>query len=157
MIITAGQLNSASLDKAYSFYQDRFSDAGGFVFTLVGSFKTDNLRPYLEAYLGCLPSTNRKETYKALNIHPPAGQFTKTVHKGIGDKSSVQLVFSGDYDYSEANNVQMDALEAIVQIKLDERLREKDGKVYSPGVKADYKKIPEGRYSFNIYFELRPI
>lgn len=156
MVVNNEQLNAASLDKAFNFYQDRFSDASGFVFTLVGNFDVETIKPFLAAYLGSLPATNRKETYKNLGIHPPAGQITKTVYKGIGDKSSVQLVFSGDYEYNEANNVQIDALESILQIKLDERLREKEGQVYSPGVKADYKKIPEGRYSFTVFFECAP-
>jgi len=156
MVITPERLSTASLDKAYAFYQDRFADASGFVFTLVGNFDIKVIEPYLEAYLGSLPSTNRKETYKNLGIHPPAGQITKTVNKGIGDKSIVELVFSGNYDYNEDNNVQMDALESILQIKLDQRLREKEAQVYSPGVKASYKKVPEGIYSFTIYFECAP-
>ncbi len=156
MVVTAAQLSAASLDKAFAFYQDRFADASGFTFSLVGNFDVKTIEPYLEAYLGSLPSTNSKETFKNLDIHPPAGQITKTVYRGIGDKSSVQLVFSGAYDYNEANNVQMDALESILQIKLDQRLREKEGEVYSPGVKADYKKIPAGAYTFTIYFECAP-
>ncbi len=156
MVVTPERLNAASLDKAYAFYQDRFADASGFVFTLVGNFDVKTIEPYLEAYLGSLPSTNSKQTFKDLAIHPPAGQITKTVYKGIGDKSSVRLVFSGSYDYNEDNNLELDALESILQIKLDERLREKEGQVYSPGVKADYKKIPDGTYSFTIYFECAP-
>ncbi len=156
MVITEALLNTANLDKAYAFYKDRFADASGFVFTLVGNFDVATVKPYLEAYLGSLPSTNSKETYKNLNINPPSGQITKTVYKGIGDKSSVQLVFSGDYDYNEANNLQMDALESILQIKLDEVLREKEGEVYSPGVRAGYKKIPGGRYTFTVYFACAP-
>jgi len=156
MVVTPQQLAAASLDKAYAFYQDRFADASGFVFNIVGNCDVKTLTPYLEAYLGALPTTNSKGTYKDLNINPPAGQITKTVYKGIGDKSTVQLVFDGPFDYNEDNNLQMDALEAILQIKLNERLREKDGKVYSPGVKADYKKIPEGRYTMTIYFECAP-
>ncbi|MDR3696678.1 insulinase family protein [Mucilaginibacter sp.] len=156
MVVTPELLAGANLDKAYAFYQDRFADASSFVFTLVGNFTVDQIKPYLEAYLGGLPATNKKETYKVLDVNPPGGQLTKIVNKGIGDKSTVELVYSGTYDYNEDNNVQMDALEAIMQIKLDERLREKDGKVYSPGVKASYKKIPDGRYSFTVYFECAP-
>ncbi|MDB4902115.1 MAG: peptidase [Mucilaginibacter sp.] len=156
MVTTPELLNKASLDKAYAFYKDRFADASGFTFTLVGNFTVDVIKPYLEAYLGGLPSTNNKETFNNLNIHPPAGQITKTVYKGIGDKASVQLVFSGDYDYNETNNIQLDALEQILQIKLIERLREQESGVYSPGVRASYKKIPGGRYSFTIYFGCAP-
>jgi zinc protease len=103
-----------------------------------------------------LPASNKKETYNNLHIYPPAGAVTKTVYKGIGDKASVQLVFDGDYEYNDANNIQVDALEEILQIKLTERLREKEGGTYSPGVRASYKKIPNGRYTFTIFFDCAP-
>jgi len=156
MVVTTDRLNSASLDKAYAFYKDRFADASGFTFTFVGNFTLETIKPYLEAYLATLPAGNKKETYNNLHIYPPAGQITKTVNKGIGDKARVQLVFDGDYDYNDANNIQVDALEEILQIKLTERLREKDGGTYSPGVRASYKKIPNGRYSFTIFFDCGP-
>jgi zinc protease len=157
-ITTPGRLNTATLDKAYDFYKARFSNANGFTFTFVGNFSVQEITPLLETYLGGLPSSNDsvKQNYKNLNIHPPAGQITKTVYKGIGDKSSVQLVFSGDYDYGEINNLQLDALESILRIKLTERLREQESGVYSPGVRADYVKIPNGRYTFSIYFGCAP-
>ena len=156
MVVTPDQIKQASLDKAYDFYKDRFADASAFTFTFVGNFEVETIKPYLEAYLGSLPSTNKNETYKNLNIFPPAGQINKTVFKGIADKATVQLVYSGSYDYNEANNLQVDALEEILQIKLTERLREKESATYSPGVKAGYKKIPNGRYSFTIYFDCAP-
>jgi zinc protease len=156
MVVTPERLNKASLDKAYSFYKDRFADASSFVFTFVGNFDVEVLKPYIEAYLGGLPTINHKETYRNLNIFPPAGQITKIVNKGIGEKASVQLVFNGAYEYNEANNIQIDALEEILQIRLLDRLREKDGGTYSPGVRANYKKIPNSRYSFTISFECAP-
>ncbi len=156
MVVTPERLNKASLDKAYAFYKDRFGDASGFTFTFVGNFDVEVLKPYLEAYLGGLPSTNKKETYKNLNIVPPGGQITKTVNKGIGEKASVQMVFSGAYDYNDLNNIQIDALEEILQIRLLDRLREKDGGTYAPGVRANYKKIPNSRFSFTVSFTCAP-
>jgi zinc protease len=153
---TPALLNAASLDKAYSFYKDRFADASGFTFTLVGNFDIATIKPLLETYLGGLPSTQSNQTYKDLHIHPPAGQISKTVFKGIGDKATVRLVFSGDYDYNPQNNIQMDALEAILQITLTDRLRQQESGVYSPGVRASYVKIPDGRYSLTIYFTCAP-
>ena len=156
MVTTLPRLNAATLDKAYDFYKKRFADASGFTFTLVGNFNIETIKPYLEHYLGGLPSTNSKETYKNMNIEPPAGLITKTVNKGVGEKSTVQLVFSGDYDYNEANNIQVDALEEILNIKLIERLREQESGVYAPGVRAGYHKIPGGRYTFTISFGCAP-
>lgn len=156
MVTTLSRLNAATLDKAYDFYKKRFADASGFTFTLVGNFNVETVKPYLEHYLGGLPSTNSKETYKNMNIQPPAGVITKTVNKGVGDKSTVQLVFSGDYDYNEANNIQVDALEEVLNIKLIERLREQESGVYAPGVRASYRKVPGARYTFTISFGCAP-
>ena len=156
MVTNAKLLQNASLDKAYSFYKDRFADANGFTFTLVGSFDPEKVKPLLEKYLGGLPSANRDETYKNLGIHIPAGQVTKNVYKGLEDKSSVQLVFSGEFDYNDANNLQLNALKEILSIKLIERLREKESGVYAPGVRASAAKIPAGRYSLTVSFGCAP-
>jgi len=156
MPLTIAKLDAASLDKAYDFYKARFADASGFTFTLVGSFDIEKIKPLLEKYLGGLPSTNHPETFKVLGIHAPTGQLTKNVYKGIGDKSTVQMVFSGNFDYNLANKQQLDALEEILNIKLIERLREKEGGVYSPGVSIGYSKIPMSRYSATIHFTCAP-
>jgi len=156
MVPTADMLKNASLDKAYNFYKDRFADASGFTFVLVGNFDAEKIKPLLEKYLGGLPSTNRNETYKNLGIHAPAGQITKNVYKGIGDKSSVQMVFSGDYEYNEDNDLQIEALKEILSIKLIERLREKESGVYAPGVRYSVSKIPAQRYNITVLFGCAP-
>lgn len=156
MATTLDQINNASLDKAYAFYKDRFADAGSTTFTITGSFEVEKIKPLLEQYLGGLPSTKRGETYKNLHIVPPTGLVTKTVYKGIGEKASVQMAYTGEYTYNEANNVQVDALGAILQFRMLERLRQKESGVYSPGVSASYSKLPNGRYSVTIYFGCAP-
>jgi zinc protease len=157
MTITDDRLNAASLDKGYDFYKDRFADASGFTFTFAGNFTVAQIAPYLETYLGALPSSHHNETYKDLGIHPPSGQITKTIYKGIGNKSIVQLVFSGSYDYNEINNLQLDALEGILDIKLIERLRDKESGVYTPSINTTYVKFPEGRYKFIVSFGCDPV
>jgi zinc protease len=151
MAATTDKLNAASLDKAYDFYKARFADAGNFTFTFTGDFSVNAIIPYLATYLGSLPSTNSEETFKNLGIHPPAGQVTKTIYKGAGNKATVQLIFSGDYNYNDENNTQIDALEEILNIRLVDSLKDDNG-IYSPGVRVNYAKNPEGRYKVTISF-----
>jgi zinc protease len=153
---TVALLNTATLDKAFAFYKTSFADAGAFTITIVGSFDVRSIKPLLETYLGSLPGGNSKKMYKDLMMYPPEGQVTKIVNKGIGDKSNVQLVFSGDYDYNDVNNMQMDALEEVLNIKLIERLREQESGVYAPGVRARYIKVPKGRYTISVGFGCAP-
>ncbi|MGF7079245.1 M16 family metallopeptidase [Mucilaginibacter sp. UYCu711] len=151
MAATADKLNAASLDKAYDFYKARFADASNFTFTFTGDFSVNAIIPYLATYLGSLPSTNGKETFKNLGIHPSAGQVTKTIYKGAGNKATVQLIFSGDYNYNDENNTQIDALEEILNIRLVDSLKDGNG-IYSPGVRVNYGKNPEGRYKVTLSF-----
>ena len=146
----------ANTDRAYEIYKDRFADASDFTFFMTGNFKPDDVKPLIEKYLGALPSTNRKESYKDLGIRIPAGKITKNVYKGIEAKSRASLVFSGDYTYNDDNNLQLDALEEILNIKLIEVIREKESGVYGIGAQSSYSKIPAQQYSFRIGYGTGP-
>ena len=149
---TVERLNTADMDKGYAFYKDRFSDASNFTFVVVGNFNVEQIKPFMQSYLGSLPSTNKKETFKNLKMYPAPGQITKTIYKGVDDKANVQMIYSGSYVFNEANNLQLDALEEVLNIKLIERLREQESGIYAPGIRANYVKNPEGRYTVTISF-----
>ncbi|MDF3077743.1 MAG: peptidase domain protein [Sphingobacteriaceae bacterium] len=153
---SVAKLEQINLDRAYEIYKQRFADASDFTFTFVGAFDVDKIKPLLEQYLGGLPSSNRKEQAPDLGIYPPAGKLVKQVYKGQEQKSTVRLLFSGDYNYNEADNLQLDALAEVLNIKLIERLREDEGGVYGVGAGASYSKYPKGRYSFTISFGCGP-
>jgi zinc protease len=153
---TLEKLDQINVDKAYRIYKERFADAGNFTFTFVGSIDTNTIKPLLEKYLGSLPALNQHEQAKDLNIHAPAGRIEKTVYKGTEPKATVYLVYTGKYDYSPENNVEMDAMKETLEIRLLQRLREDESGVYSPGVQEITTKLPQQRYSFIIHFGCAP-
>ncbi|CAM3795639.1 pitrilysin family protein [Mucilaginibacter galii] len=153
---TLATLDKINLDKAYAIYKERFSDASGFTFVFTGSIDTTAIKPLLEKYIASLPARNKKEEAKDLHINIPAGQIAKTVYKGTEAKANVILVFSGLFDYSLANNMKMDALKETIQIRLIERLREEEGGVYSPSIRATTTKLPQGRFSLSVLFGCAP-
>ncbi|GGH09458.1 M16 family metallopeptidase [Mucilaginibacter phyllosphaerae] len=150
------KLNQLDLDKSYNIFRKQFADAANFTFTFVGDFEIDKVKPLIEKYLGSLPATYTHERAKDLGIHPPAGNITKIIEAGREPKATVSLKFTGDYDYSYANNLEMDAMAEVLQIRLIERLREQESGVYSPGVNVRYNKIPSARYVFSISFGCAP-
>ncbi len=150
--ITIPELSEINLDKAVSFYKQRFTNAADFVFTFVGNFKLEEIKPLLATYLGSLPATGNKETFKDLGLEPLSGDITKKVYKGLEDKANVSLVYHGNYNYSDKENLQLDALKAILEIKILERLREKESGVYSPRVNVTYDNEPKAQYSVGISF-----
>lgn len=154
--MTENKLNRVDLDTSYRIYKERFENADDFTFVIVGSFTEEEILPLISKYLGALPGTGREEQPKDLDIHIPEGTISTTIYEGIADKATVRLVFSGPYHYSRENNMQLDALAEIMQIRLTERLRESEGGTYSPGVYASYSKYPDSRYSFTIAFDCAP-
>ena len=154
--ISVARFDMTNPDRAYEIYKERFADASDFTFYLTGAFKVEQIKPLLEKYLGGLPAQNKKETYKDLGIRIPAGKISKLVYKGIEPKSRASLVFSGDYTYNDDNNLQLDALEEIMNIKLIEVIREKESGVYGIGAQATYSKIPAPRYTVRIGYGTGP-
>ncbi|MCE7058919.1 pitrilysin family protein [Dyadobacter sp. CY343] len=149
-------VDKVNLDRAAEMYKDRFSDASDFVFTFVGAFKVDAIKPLLEKYLGSLPSTERNDDFQHPNIFPPKGKIEKTIYKGLEPKSRVTLVSSGEYEYNPENNIQIEALQEVLQIKLIEALREEESGVYGVGVSESTDKFPTGHYRFSIGFGCAP-
>ncbi len=152
MPTTLQDLDRISLDKAYAFYKDRFADASGQTFVFVGNFEVEKLKPLITTYLASLPALNKNENFIDRGVNPPKGKVSKTVNRGLEDKVNVQLYFHDDYEYSAENNVQLDALKAALEIKILERLREKESGVYSPNVSLSIQKIPTAHYYFTISF-----
>jgi zinc protease len=154
--LTPDRLSKVDVDRASAIYKDRFADASDFTFFFVGNFKEKDIKPLIEKYLGGLPVTNRKENYRDLGIRIPSGKIEKSVTKGIEQKSTVQLVFSGDFVWNTENTTQVDALAEVLEIKLTETLREEESGVYGVGVSGAYAKIPAQRYTFRIGFGCAP-
>ena len=143
-------IKGISKDRAFEIYKDRFANASDFTFTIVGSFTEEEIKPYLEQYLAALPNTGRKEEARNLGILEPQKGTQTIVKKGKEEKVTVRLAYYGDFDYSEQEELNLTALESILNIKLIERLREEESGVYGVGASGSASKYPTGRYSFNI-------
>jgi len=150
--LDANGLKQVNQQRALEIYKDRFADASDFVFTIVGSFTEEEIKPYIEQYLASLPSLNRQDKAKDLGLYEPSQGFEKIVHKGQDQKATVVLTYYGDYTYNEQENLNMDALESVLTIKLLERLREDESGVYGTGARASTSKLPKNRYSFTVSF-----
>ena len=154
--MTVDQIDQIDPHLAYAIYKQRFADASDFTVTIVGSFTEEELMPLVLQYLGALPATDRQEEARDLGLYPPAEGLERTVYRGKEQKSSVRLYYFGDYDYSETENMQLDALESILNIKLIERLREDESGVYGVSARASYSKSPRLRYSFSVAYGTSP-
>ena len=150
------EMEKVDLDIAYKFYQDRFADASDFIFTIVGNFKVEEMKPLLEKYIGSLPATNRKETWVDHGIRPPKGVVKKEIKKGTDPKSMVAIMFNGEMKYDRKTAFQLKVLSEVLTIKLIENLREEKGGVYGAGSRAYAGKEPFENYQISIQFPCAP-
>lgn len=155
-IPTPESFDAIDMNRAVEIYKERFANAGDFSFVLVGNVDTNTAKPLLETYLGSLPSTGKKETYKDVGIEIKKGQIETDVFAGVDDKSQVQIVLSGDYDYTLENNGLMNAIASILSNKMIETLREEMGGVYGAGARAAPSQYPKETFTFNISFPCKP-
>ncbi|HMI49236.1 MAG TPA: insulinase family protein, partial [Gemmatimonadaceae bacterium] len=154
-------VSAAIIDKidpvqSFDFYKSRFADASGFTFVFVGNFKLDSIKPQIAKWLGALPSTGRKETWRDTGIRPPKGVVQRVVKKGAEQKARTALIFTGPFEYTRQNRYYLNALAELLNIKLREALRENMGGTYGVGVSPSASRDPLPSYQFTFGFSSAP-
>ncbi len=150
------KINKINLDKAFEFYQERFSDASDFTFIFVGNFEESTINPLITSYLGALPTKGRKETWKDTKSRMTTKKLDRRFNIGQDDNASVRLIINGDYEYSPENDLQLDGMTRVLGILLLEQIREKMGGVYSIGAYNRTNKLPDANYSIFVPYGCDP-
>ncbi len=145
-----------NLDRALEIYRERFGNANGFTFIIVGSFDLKAAGNLAATYLGSLPSAGSAGTFKDLGIRPVKGVVKKEVYRGTEPKSYISLNFTGETTYTQEAALHLQALIEILNIKLIETLREELSGVYGAGANGNMSKIPYGNYSISISMPCGP-
>jgi zinc protease len=153
---TAATVAQWNLDKSLAFYKARFANAANFTFVFVGSFTPDRLRPLVENYIASLPSTGARETWRDLGIVPPRGVVERTVEKGIAPKSAVSIVFTGPFEYDDANKLALRTMVMLLQSKLSDAIRQELGGTYSITATSETAKFPKQEFRVKIDWTCDP-
>jgi zinc protease len=155
-IPTEAQFNQVNLDRLLAIYKDRFADASDFTYFMVGNFKVQEVIPLLEKYIGGLPSTGRKETWK--NVEPgfPKGLVAVDVPKNSEPQSLVAMVWKGDFKWKDKYRQGFAMLMNILSIKLRESMREEQSGVYGVSFNGSSVKYPEPEYTITSTWGCNP-
>jgi len=154
--VTPAVFAEVNPDKAIAFYRDRFADASDFTFVFVGNVDTTALRPLVERYFASLPSIGRKETFRDNGGAPPKGVVQRVVNKGSEPKANTMIQFTGACVSTPQSRFMFRALTTLVQMRLNETLREKLGGTYSPNVGGGCSREPRPEYTIQIAFGSSP-
>ncbi|MCU0418366.1 MAG: insulinase family protein [Cyclobacteriaceae bacterium] len=153
----AEDYNQVNVDRALEIYRERFSNANGFTFVIIGAFQLDKIKPLIANYLASLPSDKTKtSTYKDIGLRPVRGVVKKEVKKGTEAKSFIAMQFTGEAAYSAAEQLKLQALIETINIKLIETLREKMSGTYTGGMSGSLSKYPYEGYTVNGFIPCGP-
>ncbi len=150
------EAENLDLERGFEIYQDRFADAGDFTFIFAGNFDEAEMTNLAQTYLGTLPTSSRQETWQDVAPDLPDGMLQTDVYKGEGERSVVQLVFSGPAEVTPETELKVDAVAGILDIMLRAKLREELGGVYSVSAYGFTNDLPNPSYMLVVAFATDP-
>ena len=153
--LTASTFAEVDPNKALKFYKDRLANAGNFTFAIVGNVKLDELKPLVERYIGSLPA-GKPETFRDIGEEKPKGVIERTVKKGTEPKAFTHFIFTGPAVYAPENRFAFRAMNMLMQMRLDEVLREQLGGTYSPQVGGGINRIPHQDFEEHVEYGSSP-
>ncbi len=156
IIPTDADWDKISYDKVLEVHRKRFGNMNGFVFTFVGSFSLDSIKPMIETYLASLPSISTAENWKDLGIRSIAGPFDQKVLKGSDPKSFVDLHMEGPAEWSMEDAHIFYSLGKILERTYIDKLREEMREVYGLMVRTSIEKVPYQHYQMEIIIPCAP-
>ncbi len=145
-----------NVDRALAIYKERYGNATGFTFVLVGKFDVATIKPLLATYLGSLPAVPAKSAFKDVGLRPVKGVVKKEIKKGTEPKSFIRMFWNGEAPYSETELLKVQALTEVINIKLIESLREELSGIYGGGMFGNLNKNPYNNYSLGVSLPCGP-
>jgi zinc protease len=150
------EFSQISLDRSIAIYRERFSSAKDLTFVMVGSFDAAKVRPLLATYLGSLPTPEIPTAWRDVGLRPVKGVVKRAVYSGSEPKSTISLTFTGEAPFSEAEQMRLQALVEVLNIRIIEVLREQLSLIYGGSAGGQLGRIPYGNYTLAVTLPTGP-
>jgi len=155
-IPTREDYDKINLDRVLQIFHNEVSLADGYHFFIVGNINPETAKPLIETYLGSLPVSMKPVGFKDNGVRRIKGVKEITVKKGTEKKSAIRSIYWGEMPYSEENDLKVQALTEVLNIKVIEELREKMGAIYGGGFNGSTVKDPYEYYNVQLQLPCGP-
>ena len=155
--VKSEMIDQIDYNRIMEIYKERFKEAGDFTFLFVGNINLEEAKPLIETYLGGLPTINRKENFKDIEMN-----IQKGIHKNVFEKqletpkATVISIISGDCELNPKNSLLMTILSQTMDLVYTETIREKEGASYGVSTAGQMNMYPKSEAIFQIYFDTDP-
>lgn len=159
-ITDASYVDMISLDKAVKIYKERFKNAADFTFYFVGNINPDDEKTQaaLCQWLGSLPAKSKREHFVDRGVRAPKGVRECHFKREMQIKQTTNRVqFHGEMPYTLANDLNMEVIGRVLDIRYLESVREKEGGSYGVGVAGYLNRRPVPTAQLIVQYDTDPL
>jgi zinc protease len=150
-------LDRINYDHVIQLYKERFKNASGFTFYFVGNIDIEKVKPLIAQYLGSLPATKRKETWRDNHLDMRKGIYKNEYAKEQQTPmATVVMVYHGKMAFTPKNNLLMSYMSQILRMIYTDEIREKEGGTYGVSCGGNLSKFPKAQAMFRIFYQTDP-
>jgi len=147
---TIEDIDRIDLSSGMTFFRQMTADLGGMTFFFVGNIDLDQLEPLVRSYLGNLPAAGREHRWFDRHVPTASGLRSATVRQGLDPKGYVQIVLTGETEWSPEAAYAMESLIASLRIRLRQVVREDMSGTYGVGIRGRLQRIPRETFRVDI-------
>ena len=137
-------------------YRERFTNAGDWVFYLVGDIKEKKAKELVAKYIGNIKSGNT-ETWRDNGHNFPKGITNKTLELEMEvPKAGVLKAYNCSLDYTYRNTFCFGIMTGLIDLKLNNDIREDAGGTYGVNLSNQVFRYPNPQFNLNIQFMCDP-
>ncbi|MFC2098094.1 M16 family metallopeptidase, partial [Bacteroidota bacterium] len=122
-----------------------------------GNINKNEVKPIIEKYLGGIKDIERNETWVDNNVRTPDRDIKKDILTTMETpKSSVYVNLNKKFKYSPENNLYINVIKGILELRYNEEVREKEGGTYGVYISVAKSHYPLETFQFIIIFDCDP-
>ena len=127
-------LKKVSYDRILQIARERMANAGEYVFTIIGNFDNDSIRPLICRYLGSLPVTGKQQQGKRLS-DIASGQVKNSYKRKMETPKAISIMLwtNKDMDYTLENSIKADMAGQVLSMIYLKKIREEASAAYTCG------------------------
>lgn len=156
-LLSKETLERANLATIKKNYQMLFNDAAGATIIITGDFSPENIRPLIQKYIGSIKKGHKPLNWKDEHIDILPGTAIKDFKaKMQTPMTTVSQLYSAPMKYSFENEVALNAVSYILNMRYVNTMREEEGGTYGAQTSTDISIEPKQEATINISFNAKP-
>ncbi|RAV29086.1 M16 family metallopeptidase [Sinomicrobium soli] len=150
-------IEAISFSRLQEIYHERFDALDRLEMFIIGDIEEETLKTLLEQYVASTPSSGRKEQWRDVSVPWKHKSLVRRIPvKMETPKSTVKMKFRNAAAYNFRNQTLIRYVADLLQLRLTNELREKQGGTYGASVSGSLSRRPSPALTLSVSFDCDP-